>query len=125
MLWADILQHVKPEVRPKDKSRPWLQVDPNVIYPLVLDHFERCQAEGTPTHPATLDRFYLEAAFLPVVAWKLARVPYGKLNDTREMLIHDQALEIARMWLTAAISFAIDGPVGIHILKRPRWKLYV
>jgi hypothetical protein len=105
-------------------DRDWFELDPDVVYPAALDHAEQL-ATGELTPPVYLIQHAERAKQVAKNGWALAREYEGDPDELgrAQRQAREAALEVARLVFTAYLRVQNGGPIGVHILDRPRWKL--
>ena len=113
---------VEREERPWDKSgMDWFQVDPDVVYPVALTMVQRMVAGEEPT-PSYCTRHITDAKRLAPDAFELAAQPLTGCPMERRA-DRAGAIEAARLVFSALLREQNGGPIGVHIIRRDRWKL--
>jgi len=103
-----------------DPDYLWLQADPDVIYPKVINAIRLAVDEEEI--PSGLAQYYHQALTLDDEAWRWALTPRGQCPDA-VLAARAEALELARRWFTAQLHAELGGrPIGVHWLKRSRWR---
>jgi hypothetical protein len=113
----------KPVPVPED-TRRWFEVDPDKMYPAMLNKVRSYVTQGLrPENPA-LAALYNQAVLLPDWAWDIAQSKTVAECSQDERIARGCALEIARLWFTEETHQGIGyAPMGLHILKSTRWRL--
>lgn len=142
----DALDYAEREHRRDDNERVTYQVQPRVVYPMMVAYIRQALGE-TPadvTHglrPKTVSAIrplLQQAKALPPEAWELALVPRADVEAANlitrlrnrwpdketALSVRGQALEIARLWFTELLHERVGYmPLRVHITKDERWRL--
>jgi hypothetical protein len=130
-----VLRYAKPEKR-NDPQYKWYAFEPNVIYPVTVKRIQEVVAsreipgelvDSKPTpgvDPYSVAINYANwAKALPDDAWTFALKTRDSFILPQEITLRAEALNLARLWFTQALSVAVGEAVGVHILNDERYKL--
>lgn len=101
------------------------EVDPDVAYPVVLAELDRLANLGPPVYDEDEREWVGETppASLATYVQQARGVPGGVVEASKGGPFREQALELARLALTAGLHDAAGGKIGVRILRSPAWRI--
>lgn len=142
--FAQAEDRTESEARFASPPRKWFAVDPDRMFPAVIGLIragakptdrsglvdgELVRDEDAAKYLRDLARVShatqaLDDALLPLVERAEGDpLPPAETLDAPRRAARAAVLETARLWFTNELQRAVGGPIGVHILKRERWRL--
>lgn len=121
----NVLSLVEREDR-QDPDWLWFQADPNEIYPHALAWLRcRDQLKGLPQNLTrrlfTLPLDQIAVAYIPRDRFDRSDRPHNIVMA--ELAVRAEFLECARLVFTELLHQQIGRPIGLHLIRRPAWRL--
>lgn len=127
----NVLQLVERETREGDEDAEitGYAFDGDAVYPAMVDYCRKIARDEVDI-PQYVALYRADIKRLPQSAWDDALIPYGEHADESPGISRaraterNQALELARLVWTAYAREQTGGPIRVHVLNQPQWKLY-
>lgn len=133
----DVLTLCSQEDRPHDAEVTWFVVEPSYMYPAMITRIQQAlqdkeavPAELIDTHGneeidsrSAARQHMRDAKAVAQEGWQLCDAENSDMLADGQRKMRAQALEVARRWFTRALKNRVDGPIGLHILNDPKYRL--